>query len=582
MNKTGIIIILFLLSSLTGSAQIMNPPHLKCATAQANGQVVLEWSLPNNNCGPFISYVIYVATNYNGPYSILTNITTETQTSYLDVSANTAVNTYYYYMISIYNCPGSSQPTSDTLDSKPPEIPEIAVVTTSGAFAQLQWVTSSSPETAGYIIYKVVNSANIPIDTVYGAFINSYTDAGSTPSNISEEYTIAAFDSCWNASLINTKPHKTILVQGAPSACKGIIVLNWNKYTNWINGVKQYKIYLSYNNGPFTLYDSTTHDMDTIPYISSAVCIRIIAEENNSVQVSISNTLCIQPNPQTPVSDVFVHNVTVLGSGTNRIYFSANPQSQIINILIERSEDGVEYNAIDAFNPGSVPGIEYYDDENAMNESRSYYYRVTMKDNCGNVKTSNYAKTILLQGYAYSNLTNELSWDDYLHETGTVYQYEVKRKAPLGWQNIQTLSPPENYFAEDVSTLVGDSGSLCYVIESMAATTLPNGNVDTVSSRSNELCLDQLIKIGMPNAFAPNGKNRIYKPVLRFTGNKSYLFEIYDRWGAVIFSTKDFNQGWDGTYNGKPVQDGAYVYFVRIVDSLGQTTERKGTVVLLR
>ncbi len=571
-----------ILLCLTAKAQVMNPPNLKCATAQANGQVLLEWSLPNNNCGPFIAYTIYVATSFNGPYNVLTSINNEFQTTYLDVTANAAVNTYYYYIISVYNCPAASQPTSDTLDSNPPVTPQIIVVTLNGSNAELNWQPSPSPETAGYIIYKVVGGANIPVDTVYGASVTSYLDLGSNPNAASEEYTIAAFDSCWNASLINTLPHRTIFLTGAPSACKGIVIINWNAYINWLGNVKQYKIYLSYNGGPYTLYDSTTQVIDTIPYTSDNMCVFISAEENGTGIVSASNILCFTPNPQKPVSDVFVHTATVLLPGTNRIFYSANPQSQIINLLIERSEDGIEFNSIDAFNPGSVPAIQFYDDENTFNESRSYYYRVTMKDNCGNELTSNYAKTIILQGYSFSNLINEISWDDFLHEKGNVFQYDVKRKTPGGWQSIQTYSPPENFLSEDVSALVGDSGTICYVIESLASVTLPDNTLDTVSSRSNEVCLDQLLKIGMPNAFVPDGVNRIFKPVMRFTGNKSYLFEIYDRWGAAIFSTKDFSQGWDGTYNGKLVQAGAYVYFVRVVDSLGQTIERKGTVVLIR
>lgn len=577
-----IILLLLVAASFQLSAQVMNPPHLKCATAQANGQVLLEWSLPNNTCGPFIAYTIYVATNYNGPYNILTNINNEFQTTYLDASANAAVNTYYYYMISVYNCPGATQPTSDTLDSAPLVTPNILYVTLNGSHAQLNWQQGVSPETAGYIIYKVVGGANIPIDTVYGANITSYLDLGSNPNSTSEQYTIAAFDSCWNTSLINTNPHRTIFLEGAPSACKGIVIINWNTYINWANNVKHYKIYLSFNGGPYTLYDSTTQPIDTVPYISSNMCVFVSAVENVTDFESASNILCFTPNPQNPVSDVFVHTATVFQPGTNRIFYSANPQSQIINMLVERSEDGIEFNSIDAFNPGFIPGIQFYDDENAFNESRSYYYRVTMKDNCGNELTSNYAKTVLLQGYAFSNFVNELSWDDYKHEAGNVFRYDIQRRTPSGWQTIQSFSPPENFFSEDVNVLVGDSGTLCYVIMAYASVTLPNGAIDTVSSRSNELCLDQLIKIGMPNAFAPNGKNRVFKPVMRFTGNKSYQFEIYDRWGAIVFSTKDFNEGWDGTINGKLAPQDAYVYYVRIVDSLGQTTERKGTVILVR
>ena len=85
-----------------------------------------------------------------------------------------------------------------------------------------------------------------------------------------------------------------------------------------------------------------------------------------------------------------------------------------------------------------------------------------------------------------------------------------------------------------------------------------------------------------PNAFAPNGKNNIFKPVLRFADNKSYLFQVYNRWGGIIFSTTDFNEGWDGDYKGRPSEQGVYAYLVQVVDGQGRNTERKGTVMLLR
>jgi len=85
----------------------------------------------------------------------------------------------------------------------------------------------------------------------------------------------------------------------------------------------------------------------------------------------------------------------------------------------------------------------------------------------------------------------------------------------------------------------------------------------------------------MPNAFTPNGndRNEVFKPVLNDIFE--FQFNVYNRWGELIFSTTDINEGWDGTFNGVPCMQGMYLW---TVDRLG--VERRehsdGSVFLKR
>ncbi len=87
----------------------------------------------------------------------------------------------------------------------------------------------------------------------------------------------------------------------------------------------------------------------------------------------------------------------------------------------------------------------------------------------------------------------------------------------------------------------------------------------------------------IPNAFTPNGDdvNQNFKPVINNYLMK-YNFEIYNRWGELLFTTEDPNAAWDGTFNGKPVQEGVYVYILYATDLLGNFHKEKGDVTLLR
>ena len=80
----------------------------------------------------------------------------------------------------------------------------------------------------------------------------------------------------------------------------------------------------------------------------------------------------------------------------------------------------------------------------------------------------------------------------------------------------------------------------------------------------------------------PEGVNNIFKPVTIYVQTESYLFQVYNRWGQRIFETNDPNQGWDGSYNGKEQVQGAYVYFISLVSSSGETFTKNGSVTLIR
>ena len=89
----------------------------------------------------------------------------------------------------------------------------------------------------------------------------------------------------------------------------------------------------------------------------------------------------------------------------------------------------------------------------------------------------------------------------------------------------------------------------------------------------------------IPNAFSPNGdgKNETFKPVGE--GVSNYKFYIFDRWGLLIFYTEDFNQGWDGRYQGKGdqiLQQDVYVWKIQLTDFRNKPKTLNGTVTLLK
>ena len=89
----------------------------------------------------------------------------------------------------------------------------------------------------------------------------------------------------------------------------------------------------------------------------------------------------------------------------------------------------------------------------------------------------------------------------------------------------------------------------------------------------------------VPNAFTPdgNGINDVFIPVPYNVDENHYTFEVYNRWGQVIFSTNSTTEGWDGTFNGVKVQHGVYPYRVKYREKDGvYTDELRGHAVIVK
>jgi len=59
-------------------------------------------------------------------------------------------------------------------------------------------------------------------------------------------------------------------------------------------------------------------------------------------------------------------------------------------------------------------------------------------------------------------------------------------------------------------------------------------------------------------------------------------FNIYNRFGQLVFTTDDIELGWDGTYQGKPQPVDTYVYTVIVESYDGTHREKTGSFRLLR
>ncbi len=104
---------------------------------------------------------------------------------------------------------------------------------------------------------------------------------------------------------------------------------------------------------------------------------------------------------------------------------------------------------------------------------------------------------------------------------------------------------------------------------------------DTVTVRVIDACAEALIYV--PNTFTPNGDGRNDRLYVRAYGIQQInYFRVFDRWGKLLFETKDISHGWDGTYLGTPLDPAVFVYEVEGICLNGDRFVKTGNVAIIR
>ncbi|MBS1655030.1 MAG: gliding motility-associated C-terminal domain-containing protein, partial [Bacteroidetes bacterium] len=119
-----------------------------------------------------------------------------------------------------------------------------------------------------------------------------------------------------------------------------------------------------------------------------------------------------------------------------------------------------------------------------------------------------------------------------------------------------------------------------YLIKLVASnTTLHCSDSTTQSIKVLDNCY-----IGVPTAFTPNGDglNDYFWPHNAIKAD-NLDFKVFNRWGQMVFHSKNWQQKWDGTLKGIPQGSGTYVWMLQYSNrDTGKTVFQKGTVVLIR
>lgn len=141
----------------------------------------------------------------------------------------------------------------------------------------------------------------------------------------------------------------------------------------------------------------------------------------------------------------------------------------------------------------------------------------------------------------------------------------------------------ENFTAEDVTYLIPAEAS-----GNFQACLEVTGTGGCTDYQCYTITLDEQQFIYIPNSFTPDndGTNDVFLPIITgMDDGQPYSFQVFNRWGDVVFETSNPNEPWIGNVRGGNhyAEPDAYTYLLKVqLSKLEPSIERRGTIILVR
>ncbi len=573
---------------------IENRPKMRRACLDRfDSTLDLLWFKPTDNCSSFTSFSLYGRDNALNSFQFLASYSSYSLNNISIKLKNNSIDWEFYI---VYNkaCNGIDSVYSDTIsiDNTPPVDSQLDSVSVDFITQRtiLGWSANPSPDIKGYFAYNVTGSG---VNTVITSTTNTfYADNSSRdPATAPFRYRVAAFDSCNNTSLMS-EIHTTIHLKSTYNQCQKTISLNWTPYGGWettATPVKDYQIFLKVNSGSYQLIGTVVPAISpqftyNFPAFGDTYCFYIRAIRTGATMSSSSNIVCVSTASVTPSKLSYIAKASVQNSQVELTLITQTGTSlQKINIY--RAENSNSFSLWQSLN--TTGGIIELKDNNVSVQIKYYQYYFTTEGPCNLIfDTSQTAKTILLNVVMISPGDQQLNWNLYNDFIKLTQNQELllsdndqfNKSSP--W-NILTSFDNTTKFANDNTLFAATQEKICYCIRAIEnPATVTYNRQDT--SYSNIQCVTADPIVFFPNAIQINGFNTIFYPKGVFIDYEKSSFNIYNRWGEIIFETNDIRKGWDGKENNEYVQSDVYVYRAIIVGINGKTLFFDGTITVLK
>lgn len=171
--------------------------------------------------------------------------------------------------------------------------------------------------------------------------------------------------------------------------------------------------------------------------------------------------------------------------------------------------------------------------------------------------------TMVIVTDPYLHATLDIGEDLILCPPGGIDQLIITASGEIPDYTWSTGENTSSIVVTEPGTYWVESSSLCKTI------------IDTVHVT---LCED----VGVPSAFSPNGDGINDNAfVITIDPSRIEYFQIYNRWGQLVYDGDASHYSWDGNYNNEPQPIGSYVYILKYHFDSGMQIVQ-GNITLVR
>lgn len=469
---------------------------------------------------------------------------------------------------------------SDTKSPEEPLIDSISVLPDGKTI--LAWKVPVDKDVVKYEIqYRTSAGTNTVMDVASGRTTTAYTYTLTAANSTSVGIFAGAIDSCNRSSTLNYNLN-TMFLKTEYNRCSHTTTLSWNNYLFIQNGILEYRIYYSTDSANFKLVGSSTQNTYVHSNVDGGknVCyfVRVI---NNPKSITASSNRVYFFTSEAQIPDfTYIKNVSSLTDKSNKIQILIDATKESKGLSIQRSEDSLNFTTVGFLNYIGSPNFSFID-ESVDPKKKSYYYRAVITDSCGNSRTSsNVVKTILLESKDDQEniFTKHLFWNAYEGFNAEVGSYKIYRAIDGAFETspIAITKPNVRTYSDNIEDLASQGARVDYYIEAQEKFLNAFGLQEKSESNTSSAFLEGRLYI--PNAFAPKGVNKTWKPILHFIDKNEFSVKVFNRWGLVVFETNNDTDSWNGDEQPADV----YVYFIHYKNARGEYKEVTGKLNLIR
>lgn len=487
--------------------------------------------------------------------TIIPNSNNQTAMHNYGVAGNFNISVRGRDINSANNCTAKVLPFTSLVTLPVPQITTLAAVDATS----LKLDFNAQPNIQYKLEIAVNNSTTFQqFQTLYG--VNTVTIPNLRTDDNFYCFRLSSFDPCTNSNTYSAPicSHNFDL-----SIQNGLNRLTWATAPTGVISTEIIRNNASYTTIPGS--PSSLNDVDVI--CKTNYCYQVINLYSGGTR-SISLEKCGEAF--TTINPPALDNVSsIVGANGVQLLWAVSPAVAVEEFAVLRNSGGGNFNLA-----GKTVNTQF--DDAGYTTEGAYCYRVNYGDLCGNASQPG---ILVCPVRLFASLDNEnsitVTWSRQQGWRNGVSHYLLRRYDKSGGL-MQTINMgADTVYVDDQP----DANNQVVQYEVVAVA----NETGLINSLSNRLAVTKEVNLFYPTAFTPDGTGPTENETFTVRGHYivSLELKVFDRWGTMVYYS-DKDEPWNGTFQGKSLPEGTYVWQVQLSDKAGRSLKFGSTVVILK